>query len=67
MARAIEGWNKYGTPPGRSRTPAELTRLFDGLILVEPGVVSATRWRPEAVLKEAVEEVDLFVGLGRKP
>jgi len=67
MATAIQYWNEYGTPPGTHRTPAELARFFDGMDLVEPGVVSITRWRPEATPSGEPEEIDQFGGLGRKP
>jgi hypothetical protein len=67
MATAIRYWNEYGTPPGTHRTPAELTRFFDGLDLIEPGVVSITRWRPEATSSGEPEEIDQFGGVGRKP
>jgi hypothetical protein len=67
MATAIRYWNQYGTPPGTHRTPAELTRFFDGMALVEPGVVSITRWRPEATSSGEPEEIDQFGGVGRKP
>ena len=48
MATAIKYWNQYGKPPGTYRTPAQLARFFGGLSLVQPGVVSITRWRPDA-------------------
>jgi hypothetical protein len=67
MATAIQYWNQYGTPPGTHRTPAELTRFFDGMDLVEPGAVSITRWRPEATSSGEPEEIDQFGGVGRKP
>jgi len=67
MATAIRYWNEYGTPPGTHRTPAELARFFDGMDLVEPGVVSITRWRPEATTSGEPEEIDQFGGVGRKP
>jgi O-methyltransferase involved in polyketide biosynthesis len=67
MATAIEYWNQYGKPPGRSRTPAELARFFDGLELVEPGLVSITRWRPEPSPSGEPEEIDQFGAVGRKP
>jgi hypothetical protein len=67
MATAIRYWNEYGTPPGTHRTPAELARFFDGMDLVEPGVVSITRWRPEAMSSGEPEEIDQFGGVGRKP
>jgi hypothetical protein len=67
MAQAIQYWNQYGKPPGIHRTPAELARFFDGLELVEPGLVSITRWRPEATPSGEPEEIDQFGGVGRKP
>jgi hypothetical protein len=35
--------------------------------LVEPGVVSITRWRPEDTSSGEPEEIDQFGGVGRKP
>ena len=67
MATAIRYWNEYGTPPGTHRTPGELARFFDGMDLIEPGVVSITRWRPEATTSGEPEEIDQFGGVGRKP
>ena len=67
MATAIQYWNQYGKPPGTHRTPDELARFFDGMDLVEPGVVSITRWRPEATASGEPEEIDQFGGVGRKP
>jgi hypothetical protein len=32
--------------PGRNQAP-EIERFFDGLDLVDPGVVSLPRWRPD--------------------
>ena len=63
MATAIQ----YGKPPGTHRTPDELARFFDGMDLVEPGVVSITRWRPETTASGEPEEIDQFGGVGRKP
>jgi hypothetical protein len=67
MATAIQYWNQYGKPPGTHRTPDELIRFFDGMDLVEPGVVSITRWRPETTSSGEPEEIDQFGGVGRKP
>jgi len=67
MATAIEYWNRYGTPPGVYRTPDAIARFFDRLELVEPGVVSCTRWHPEATPFGMPEEVDQFGGVGAKP
>jgi O-methyltransferase involved in polyketide biosynthesis len=67
MAEAIRQWNTFGKPPGVHRTPRQIAAFFDRLELVEPGVVSCTRWRPEAVPYGEPEEMDLFCAVGRKP
>ena len=67
MATAIKYWNRYGKPPGTHRTPVEIARFFDGMELVEPGVISITRWRPEAMPFGEPEEIDQFGAVGRKP
>jgi O-methyltransferase involved in polyketide biosynthesis len=59
-------WNESAEPPYRLRTPEQLAGFFDGLELVEPGVVSAPRWRPEPPGSEP-PELDVFGGVGRKP
>lgn len=56
-----------GTPPYASRTPEQITRFFDGLQLLEPGMVSVSLWRPEAEPFGRPAEVDAFCGLGFKP
>lgn len=55
-----------GTPPVRGRSRAELIRYFDGLELLEPGLVSVSRWRPEPNEFGAPGEVYEFCGVGRK-
>jgi len=66
MAAAIAYWNAHGTPPGTHRTPAQIAGLLGGLELVEPGVVSSTRWRPEATPFGEPEEIDQFCAVARK-
>jgi hypothetical protein len=48
------------------RDRARVTRLFDGLELVEPGVVRVTEWRPDSQL-EAASPTGLWGGVARKP
>jgi hypothetical protein len=48
------------------RDHARVTRLFDGLELVEPGVVRVTEWRPDSPL-EAASPTGLWGGVARKP
>ncbi|MEO6084330.1 MAG: SAM-dependent methyltransferase [Umezawaea sp.] len=50
------------------RTRAEITDLFTGLELVEPGVVYLTEWRPDVGDEvRAPERMSTFAGMGRKP
>jgi hypothetical protein len=65
---AQQGYNDSGAVPYHPRQPEEIATFFDGLELVEPGVVSCTRWRPAATGSgDLPREVDLFGGVGRKP
>ena len=64
---AIQIWNQASTVPYRLRNVEQITRFFDGLELVEPGVVSVPRWRPKANPFGVPAEVDEFGGVGRKP
>ncbi|WP_018548669.1 SAM-dependent methyltransferase [Streptomyces sp. LaPpAH-108] len=63
---AVAFWNEHGTPKLTQRTPEDVTRFFDGLDLLEPGVVSCSRWRPEAAAGDEPEEVAMFGGVARK-
>jgi S-adenosyl methyltransferase len=47
------------------RTRAEVLRFFDGLELVEPGVVPVPQWRPASDL-EAASPTVMWCGVGRK-
>jgi S-adenosyl methyltransferase len=67
MAEAIRQWNRFGKPPGVHRTPRQIAAFFDGLELVEPGVVPASRWRPDDPPAGEPKEVDLYCAVGRKP
>ncbi len=66
---AQEQYNESGAVPYRLRSPAQIAGFFDGLELVEPGVVSCSRWRPDpaGVGAGLPAEVDAFCGVGRKP
>jgi len=49
------------------RSPEQIAGFFDGLELLEPGVVSTPRWRPEPSPSGVPAELDVFCGIGRKP
>jgi SAM-dependent methyltransferase len=67
MLEAVRQWNENATPLITARSRQELTRFFDGLELLEPGVVSASLWRPEPSEFGTPVEVFNFGGVGRKP
>ncbi|MDA0565686.1 SAM-dependent methyltransferase [Streptomonospora sp. S1-112] len=64
VARA---WNEQGTPKLTIRSAAAIAALFDGLELLEPGVVSCSLWRPETTDIGAVRPVAEYGGVARKP
>lgn len=63
---AVRFWNEHGTPKLTQRAPADVARFFDGLHLLEPGVVSCSRWRPEPADGPEPAEVAMFGGVARK-
>jgi hypothetical protein len=67
LEQATQDYNESGALPYIQRTPEEIASFFDGLELVEPGVVSCPRWRPDPVPDEPPAELDAFGGVGRKP
>lgn len=64
---AVSYWNQHGTPRITQRTPEAVARFFDGLDLLEPGVVSCSLWRPQPTDGDEPAEVAMFGGVGRKP
>ncbi|SNS14727.1 S-adenosyl methyltransferase [Actinomadura meyerae] len=54
---------------GRFRTPEEITRYFDGLALLEPGLVPLPLWRPDGDVPEelTVGQRLMYGGIARKP
>lgn len=51
----------------RNRTRAEIAQFFDGLELLEPGIVATSEWRPHIKPPSWVaEQVACLAGVGRK-
>jgi hypothetical protein len=59
-------YNERGSSGGAPRTRAECSRFFDGLELIEPGLVSWPEWRPRSDLEAAAYSMG-WGGVGRKP
>jgi hypothetical protein len=67
VVEAARIWNQSANPTYHLRSPERIARFFDGLELVEPGVVSPPRWRPEPGPSGIPAEIDSYCGVGRKP
>jgi hypothetical protein len=67
VVEAARIWNESANPTYHLRSPDRIARFFDGLELVEPGVVSPPRWHPDPSPSGLPAEVDSFCGVGRKP
>jgi O-methyltransferase involved in polyketide biosynthesis len=44
---AMKFWNENATPPITARSRADIAAFFEGLELLEPGLVSCSQWRAE--------------------
>jgi hypothetical protein len=67
LEAAARIWNESASLGYHLRSPKQIGQLFDGLELLEPGVVSCPLWRPEPSEVGAPVEVDEFGAVGRKP
>jgi hypothetical protein len=66
MAEMVRRLNESTAEKTTLRDRAAVIRLFDGLQLVEPGVIRAAEWRPDTDL-EAASPAALWGGVARKP
>ncbi|GAA1990896.1 SAM-dependent methyltransferase [Catenulispora subtropica] len=49
------------------RSLKEVTGFFDGLEVMEPGVVLVQRWRPDGPVPDDADRIWLYAGAARKP
>lgn len=65
---AMRFWNENAKPPITARSGQEIARFLDRVELLEPGLVSCSRWRPDlSVIAGPPAEVAQFGAVGRKP
>jgi O-methyltransferase involved in polyketide biosynthesis len=64
--RVAAAWNERGTPKLTIRTAEQIGALFDGLELLEPGVVSCSLWRPAPAEVGGARPVAEYCGVARK-
>jgi hypothetical protein len=63
---ATRQYNESGAVPYHLRRPEQVARFFDGLQLVEPGVVPIHQWRPDHTPFGADSPVPAMGGVARK-
>jgi hypothetical protein len=66
MAELARGFNEQAAAKVVLRDHAEISRFFDGLELVDPGLAQISAWRPRSDLEAAAPAI-LWAGLARKP
>ncbi len=59
--------NERSATPTTLRSNAEVMRFFDGLELVEPGLVQVHRWQAGSPAPDMGDEIPGYAGLARKP
>jgi hypothetical protein len=67
VSAALEQYNQTGAVPYRLRRPEQIIRFFDGLELVDPGVVPIHDWRPDHNPFDTPTPVPALGGVARKP
>jgi hypothetical protein len=66
VIEAVRQWNEVAPTPYTLRSPAQIAAFFDGLELVDPGIVPCPRWRPDPDDTDGGRDMDEYCGLGRK-
>jgi hypothetical protein len=62
---AVTGYDE-ATAPFVLRSRGQVEAFFDGLELVEPGVVQVPYWRPDGAVGAGASKIWLYAGVGRK-
>jgi hypothetical protein len=65
MAEFVRRYNGLASEKAWFRTYSEVGRFFDGLELIEPGVVKQPQWRPDSEF-EAAYPTAAWAGMARK-
>ncbi|MFI5908569.1 SAM-dependent methyltransferase [Dactylosporangium sp. NPDC051541] len=62
--RALDMWNSSGATPMAIRNPQQIRGYFQGLDILDPGIVTCSRWRPDGNDETPASE---YAGVARKP
>jgi hypothetical protein len=67
VSRVADSYRAQGIA-GQLRSRVEVARFFDGLELVDPGLVVAHRWRPDTMVEKLTDApVSIYGAVARKP
>ena len=66
VIEAVRQWNQVAPTPYTLRSPEQIAVFFEGLEMVEPGLVPCPRWRPDPADATGARDMDEYCGLGRK-
>jgi hypothetical protein len=64
---ALATYAQTGAVAYNPRSPEQIGQCFDGLEIVPPGLVPITHWRPDTPDVGAVEAIDNYGAVARKP
>jgi hypothetical protein len=64
--QAQQDYDDTGADAYKLRGPGQIGRFFDGLDLLDPGIVPCLEWRPEVSSLTPPPEVQPLGGIGRK-
>lgn len=67
IVEAARVWNQTANPKYHVRKREQIEAYFEGLHLVEPGLVSTPLWRPDPSTSGPPAPLDELAGVGRKP
>jgi hypothetical protein len=67
VAEMTRRYNQRVSTAATLRTHAEISRFFDGMELLDPGVVQYHHWHPPATAPDPGEDIAAYCGLARKP
>jgi hypothetical protein len=67
VGEAVRRVNARSAGTTTLRSHAEITRFFDGMQLLEPGLVQVHRWQPGSTAPGHGDEIAAYAGLARKP
>jgi hypothetical protein len=65
LKEAQQGYDNTGALPYVLRSPQQIAAFYEGLDVLEPGIVSCPLWRPEPTVPPL--PTDVYGGVARKP